>query len=95
MYKAGRTYNLLGNHAAHAYADDVQLALALPANLINDFDYILGHLRSGVSVHRFIRIANAPVIDYQRGVSVTLRMREVFGLALLQNRSTISKCSMF
>jgi len=60
------TYKFLGNHAAHADANDVDLALTSPADMAKDFDNVLGHLRRRVPSSGLIGVTNASIVDYQR-----------------------------
>jgi len=59
------TYKFLGNHAAHADPNDVNLTLAGPADMAKDFDNVLGHLGRRVPGSGLIGVTNASIVDYQ------------------------------
>lgn len=37
------SYEFLSDHATHRDTNDIQLSICRPANMINDFEEILGH----------------------------------------------------
>lgn len=70
------------NHATHTDANHVKFALAGPANVVDDLDDILGHLRRGVATFRLIRLSDATIVDYEGRVLVAFVMCKGFCLAL-------------
>jgi hypothetical protein len=58
------TYYLLSYHSTHAYANDVQFALAGPADVVEDLDQVLSHGRGGVPRRGLVGVANATVVRH-------------------------------
>lgn len=60
----------------------MDLALLRPADVVEEFDGVQGHVGSGVALEGFIGFAHAAVVEDESGVFVALGVREVFCLAL-------------
>jgi hypothetical protein len=82
MHVGTKTYYFLGNHAAHANSDDMQLTLVGPAQMINNLQYVFSHLRRRVSCSGLVRVTDTAIVVYKTRVFVSLGVSKIFGLTL-------------
>ena len=76
------TYQFLGNHAAHADAHDVDMALCSPSYVVQELYDVASHFRRIVSEHGLVRFSDSAVVEDEGRICVALFVTEVFGLAL-------------